>query len=335
MNIETKTYIMRTTLSLLIITLLFINLGVAQEHNADAENNHSAVESETVPQKIIESDSLSFPKESADVIHDSQEVPDTLLIRFGNKRMIIVEREGKTTIEFPEETSKGHTAKGPIKTTTIKRRARFRGHWAGFQWGFSGIVDSDYSLNLVEDNKFLELKQGRSWNFNLNPLQYSFGLGTNLVGIVTGLGLEFNNYNFRNPYTLKVENGITVPDDSYASDLDKNVKKSRLSTTHLTAPILLEFQIPTHSRHRIFFSAGVIGGVRIGSHTRVVYDGDGKGKDKTKDDFNLSTFRYGISAQVGYRAIKLFANYYPTSLFEKGKGPEVYPFTIGLTLISF
>lgn len=335
MNIEIKTQIMKTPLSLFVITLLFVNLSIAQNHDADTLNYHNPVEEEVLPSKIVEPDSLNQEMANAVVIHHPEEVQDTLLIRFGNKRMIIVEREGKTTIEFPEDNFKDHPQKESKKTANIKRRARFRGHWAGFQWGFNGLVDADHSLNMIDDNKFLELRQSRSWNLNINPLQYSFGLGKDYVGLVTGLGLEFNNYIFRNPFSLMVENGITVPDDSYALDPNKNVKKSRLSTTHLTAPLLLEFQIPTHNRHRIFFSAGVIGGVRIGSHTKVVYDGARKGKDKARDDFNLSTFRYGVSAQVGYRAIKLFATYYPTALFEKDKGPEVYPFSIGLTLLSF
>ena len=89
-----------------------------------------------------------------------------------------------------------------------------------------------------------------------------------------------------------------------------------------------------HSKHRIFFSTGVIGGVKIGSSTKVQYEGTEKGKDKTRNDFNLSQFRYGLTARIGYGGFRVFANYYPTPLFEEGKGPELYPFTVGLILLK-
>ena len=195
-------------------------------------------------------------------------------------------------------------------------------------------MDKNQSMNLKGDLAWMDLKQARSWNFNINFMQYSIGLGSDKVGLVTGMGLEFNNYHFSNPISLKVQDGITVIDSSYIQAGYK-VDKTRLSTTNLTLPLLLEFQIPTSNKHRIYLSAGVIGGVRIGSHTKVVYDDGDRNKNKNRGDFNIATFRYGLTARVGYRAIRLFANYYPVQLFEKGKGPEVYPFSVGLVLIPF
>lgn len=260
---------------------------------------------------------------------------DTTKIRVGKREVIIIEKDGTTSIEIPESGDR-HTFDNDMdKDFSYKRKPRFKGHWAGFEWGFNGFMDANQSMNMQDDLKYLELNQGRSWNFNLNFLQYSFGFGTDKVGLVTGLGFEFNNYHFRNSNTIQVVDGITVNDDSYVTDPNKNVTKSRLSTTYITAPLLLEFQIPTSYRHRIYFSAGVVGGAKIGSHTKVKYEGVNDGKDKIRNDFNLAPFRYGITSRIGYRGLSLFATYYPVQLFEKGKGDEVYPFSIGLRLINF
>jgi hypothetical protein len=261
---------------------------------------------------------------------------DTTTIRFGKRRIVIIEKDGTTSIEIPEKNDVSTYDSSKDRDFVYKKKAKFKGHWAGFEWGFNGLMDANNSINLKDDLKYLELSQGRSWNFNLNVLQYSLGFGTDKVGLVTGLGFEWNNYHFRNQTSIKVVDGITVEDDSYFLDPNKIVTKSKLSMSHLTVPLLLEFQIPTsRDRHRIFFSTGLIGGVRLGSHTKVVYEGATKGKDKVRNDYNLSQFRYGVTARVGYRNLKLFANYYPTALFEEGKGPEVYPFSIGLILLSF
>jgi hypothetical protein len=251
---------------------------------------------------------------------------DTTIIRLGKRNVVVIEKEdGSTTVEIPDRKSYTEYTEVP----------KFKGHWSGFEWGFNGFLTPNHSTNMTGDLKYLELKQSRSWNFNLNLFQQSIGFGTDKAGLVTGLGFEWNNYHFRNQITISKDpiSGITGVDSSYLNAGYK-VNKSRLQTTHLVIPLLLEFQIPVQS-HRIFISAGVLGGVRLFSNTKVEYEFNGEKKDKVKDDFNLSPFRYGLTARIGYRGLKLFANYYPTSLFEKDKGPEVNPFSVGLILLSF
>jgi hypothetical protein len=261
-----------------------------------------------------------------EIVTKSKGNADTTIIRLGKRNVVVIGKEdGTTTVEIPER-----------KTyTEYKKVPKFKGHWAGFEWGFNGYLTPSHSAVMDGDLKFMEMKQGRSWNINLNFFQQSIGFGTDKIGLVTGLGLEFNDYHFRNKTNFKVQNGITVVDSSNILSGYK-VTKSKFSTQQLVVPLLLEFQIPiSGDSHRLFFSTGVIGGVRIGSHTKVEYEHNGEKKDKVKDDFNMFSFRYGLTARIGYRGLKLFANYYPTPLFEKGKGPEVYPFSVGLILLSF
>lgn len=267
--------------------------------------------------------------------HNTSSKPDSTKIRFGRKTITIIEKDGNTSVNFGDRTT--HFDDWDVD---FHHKPSFRGHWAGVEFGVNGFMDKNNSFTMKDDLAWLDLKQARSWNFNVNFMQYSIGFGTDKIGLLTGMGLEFNNYHFSNPISIKVDNtdgsatyGMTVVDTSY-NNFD--VSKTKLSTTHLTIPLLLEFQIPTGDRgHRIFVSGGVIGGLRIGAHTKVIYDDNGRKKDKNREDFNLSTFRYGFTARIGYRGLKLFANYYPVALFEKDKGPEVYPFSVGLVLFNF
>lgn len=331
---------MKTLIAALSLILLFTGTTIAQENEEEnIELDLKVVEhpdTTTVAQNednSVYDDFLKSAKNNDDIVPRN---PDTTSIRFGKKRVVIIEKDGSTSIEIPGKNDDYTFDSNSDNHFTYKRKPRFRGHWAGVEWGFNGFMTPDYSINMTDEYRFLELRQGRSWNLNINFMQYSLGIVNDKIGLVTGLGFEFNDYHFRNPITLKVVDGITVADSAYFLDPNKNVTKSKLSTIHLTVPLLMEFQIPTGSRgHRVFISAGVIGGVKIASHTKIVFDGVDKGKDKGRSDFNLSTFRYGITARVGYRGLKVFATYYPTSLFEKGKGTEVYPFSIGLVLLSF
>ncbi|RPH34285.1 MAG: hypothetical protein EHM93_01620 [Bacteroidales bacterium] len=256
---------------------------------------------------------------------------DSTKIRIGRKSITIFDDDENTFVRFP---NRKYNSKWDIE---YRQKRSFRGHWAGVEFGINGYMDKNQSLTMKDDVWYLDLKQARSWNFNVNFMQYSIGFGTNKIGLVTGMGLEFNNYHFSNPISLKVDrdNGMTVVDSTYIKGSFK-VNKTKLATTHLTIPLLLEFQIPTGDHgHRIFISGGVIGELRIGAHTKVVYDDNGKNKDKNREDFNLSTFRYSYTVRIGYQGLKLFANYSPVQLFENNKGPEVYPFSVGLILFNF
>lgn len=312
-----KTFIF--TVSILLIYSMSYAQNNLEKLLTEVENADTTIVSDTLNSEVVNSEAVFNPNRETTKA-------DTTVIRLGKRNVVVIGKEdGTTTVEIPERKS----------YPEFKKERKFKGHWAGFEWGFNGYLTPNKSTVMDGDLKFMELKQGRSWNINLNFLQQSIGFGTNKAGLVTGLGLEFNDYHFRNNTNFKVQNGITVVDSTYILAGYK-VTKTKFSTQQLVVPLLLEFQIPVGSdSKRIFISTGVIGGVRFGSHTKVEYEFNGEKKDKVKDDFNLFSFRYGFTARVGYRGLKLFANYYPTPLFEKGKGPEVYPFSVGLILLSF
>ena len=205
------------------------------------------------------------------------------------------------------------------------RRSRFRGHWAGVEFGFNNYSTSDYSLNLPENISYMSIHSGKSHNFNINFSQLSLGL-TRRIGLVTGLGINWNNYRFDgNNNIRKNENGIIE-----VYDPGVLLKKSKFSTLFLHLPLMLEIQIPADHSH-INIAAGPIGAVKLISNSKMVYeDGD---KVKSDDDFSLNMLRYGATARVGFENINITGTYYLTPLFKTGKGPggiDLYPFEIGL-----
>ncbi len=203
----------------------------------------------------------------------------------------------------------------------------FKGHLPLFEIGVNSFANTNYSGYSVPG--FMDLKQFRSLEVNIRILRYSLGLQktNDNFGLLTGLELNLNNYYFSNPYTLVDQDGHTEP-----LLLDENgLKKSKLSTTFLSVPLLFEIQFPDKKSKRFFISAGVIGGLKIGSHTKVKHFND---KTKNHDDFNINPFRYGATFRIGYSDINIFATWYKTPLFKSGRGPEMNPFTIGIGLIN-
>jgi hypothetical protein len=256
-----------------------------------------------------------------------EENGDTTTLQLGQKGMSIVEEEDGYTIDIIEMDEEDDKEKNEKKHSKSKK---FKPNYAGLEIGMNNFMNSDYSLHT---GSFMDLNTAKSWNFNLNFLEYGIGLGTSYVGLVTGMGFEWSNYVFdSNNSVEKDANDFIVERD--LSTLYTGITKSKLATTYLTAPLLLEFQIPA-GKKRIHISGGVIGGIKIGSKTKVKYNDGNKNKSNIKGDYNLSPFRYGATVRVGYRAINLFANYYFSPLFVENTGPELYPFSIGLSIIEF
>jgi hypothetical protein len=253
--------------------------------------------------------------------------PDTTVISIGSRTIRIIEKNGSTDVNIDREDR---------RTPARQHRPRpFKGHWSGLEIGLNNYMDSDFGVNTPPGAGFMELHAARSLNVNLNFLQYNLTLRQNNIGLVTGAGLEMNNYRFSNNVSITREDGVIVPVEYGGTGI--NLDRSRLRTWHITVPLLLEFQTGHAQRnHRGHISAGVIGGLNIGSNTRVVYrDNSRRYRDRVRDDLYLVPFRYGLTVRAGYRSLNLYANYYPSGLFQENKGPELYPVAIGFSVIGF
>ena len=152
------------------------------------------------------------------------------------------------------------------------------------------------------------------------------------------LGLPIANgeqdHNFTNFRWLIANDGIDVVQPDYLY-FDEN-QKSKFANVYITLPLLAEWQIPiNHYDNRIFISAGLLASFRVNSHTKIKYKADAKQKHKMVDDFSMPTFRYSLMLRTGYRWFKVFASYDLVPLFKDDKGPELTPFTFGITLLRF
>lgn len=208
-------------------------------------------------------------------------------------------------------------------------RRGFDPHWAGFEWGFTALVDKNFSFTLGDDAKFLELNSNYSWDLSLNLIETDISFDGNLTGVYTGLGINWTIMDLSNKYRIDEDENGNIIGVENTKEFDDN----SLQTFYLNVPIMFEVQIPfRHSYKRAFFAAGVIGGAKIYSFTKEEIDDDA---NKDEGDFNLTPFRLISSVRFGVGGLRLFVNYNLTSLFKEDKGSEVYPFTIGLQVLNF
>lgn len=211
------------------------------------------------------------------------------------------------------------------------KKDKIEPHWAGIELGFNGYLSPENKMT-VPGYDFLELNQFKSVAVNLNFFDYEIKLYKRYIMLVSGLGLSYNNYRFKSDSVL-VSGGSGI----YAVKTDSlNYKKNKLTVTYLTLPVLLEFNTSKYTKRSFHVSAGAIFGYLLSAHTKQVYTVDGeKQKNKSYDEFSINPWRIDATARIGYRNFNLFANYDLISLFRTDKGPELFPYTIGLTVAGW
>jgi hypothetical protein len=200
--------------------------------------------------------------------------------------------------------------------------------WSGLDFGVNGYLTLDNKVELPASMKFLELNYAKSYVFGWNIFQKNIHIYRNNVNLGTGLGLTWYHYNFRNPYSL-------TPNVDFATAVNDSLdyKYNRLNMAYANIPLFLEFNTNNNDASKSFhFGAGLEFGYNV-FHNKLkqkyVIDGHTY-KRKEKDTFDVNPFRYDIIARIGYGNFTIFGTYGLSTLFEKDKGPAVYPVSAGI-----
>ena len=193
-------------------------------------------------------------------------------------------------------------------------------------------------------NSFKEIPKG----MNLSPMSTGidiYALETLLgkksfVSLAIGAGFSVQNY--------KSDSYLVNVDSSYFTKIpdDLDYHKNKITTVFVDIPIELRFR----SRPKARDKAGIVRkrnfrftvGFKIGYNIQryMKYDG----KDYRSENYgiqikykeyrlnNLLLYRYGVSSSIGIGKVSIYGYYSLTNLFIKDKGPELIPFSIGLSI---
>lgn len=244
-----------------------------------------------------------------------------------------------------------------LRDRKVERRNLFT-YWCGVDAGVNTLLGTDGSADLRGDADFMEIDNGRSRFVSINFMERKIEFGSHHAGLLTGLGWEFTNYRLKNNVLLQYN-----ADSVYGVPVETpHFTKNKLRQMGFRVPLLLEFntkraplpseadlmamrQDPTgalarkfeHTRKGNFHLAfGVVGSWYFDTMYKQKYELDGeRRKDRDKGDHHLLPYRAAATVRIGYGALNLFAEYALTPLFKEGKGPELTPFNVGLTIVGF
>ena len=184
-------------------------------------------------------------------------------------------------------------------------------------------------------------------------LLYDYVIAKSNFSLAAGVGFNSHNVHmdaFPITYQVSKESGIGQQESVYSyTHLDsdffngQNITVNKLSTNFIDIPMEFRYRSKPHKNgKRIAASLGFKLGWLVQSHTKTKVDQDyyyegvnfGR-KIKTYNIPNLTQFRYGVTARVGYANFYINLFYSLTPLFNKDTGTEATPLSVGIGFSPF
>ncbi len=252
--------------AIIIIAVLISFPAVCQNEKLEKleqveKNSSSTVKPDTLDKINSEGKTDTVKVEVGDELFSVKENGDETRVKIGKKEFRVVE-DNDGVVVF----------RNSKRNNDISHRRsydRFKGHLGGMEFGFNGFLTDFWSTSLSPADSYFDLYTAKSSNFSFLLPCVNLGF-TRHLGIAATIGIDWNTYRFDGNNTItKGADGVIFP---YYPDPSISYSKSKLNTTFATLPVILEAQIPVSGSSRtINIGAGVIGALKLGSNTKVVY----------------------------------------------------------------
>lgn len=196
-----------------------------------------------------------------------------------------------------------------------------------FQFGADTWTNTNDSISPKGFSRFFNAYIMLDMPFKNNP-RFSVGIGA---------GLGSSNIFFENTYVdIKALSG-TLPFTRV--DTVNHFKKFKLTTIFLEAPVELRFSSdPTNSNSSWKGALGVKVGTLIKAYTKGKTLLNGSGNtineyiEKQSDKRFFNSTKLAVTARVGYGIFGLYGSYQLTRVLKDAAGPDVKPYSIGITI---
>lgn len=245
---------------------------------------------------------------------------DTTRFKVGDMEFIIIDNDTipAEAMEEPEEWSKDYDY-GDLT------------YWSGFDVGVNMLMNGDFKSQF--NSSHLEADPAQSFSYSFNFAEQKIRIVKDYFGIVTGLGFTNSRYGFKDDHLRLMSNADSTW-GMYDSTLTTGFTKNQLRVNYFNIPVLFQINTSKYDNKNFHIAFGAIGGVRIGSKVKYIYDVFGGENDhKEKGRYNINPFQLCATVRMGYRDFGVFANYNLLSLYENGKSETAYPLTFGASFL--
>ncbi len=253
--------------------------------------------------------------------------PQDDTIRIGG--MIIIRKPGSNDKEIKQDTA--YTIRSRKKDSA----SNLTTNWLIFDLGFSNYTDNtNYSSAAAQayapgsNNSWFDLKNGKSRVVNIWFFMQKLNVIKHVVNLKYGVGLELNNYRFKQPIRFQ-ENTIAIPNPPRVimdNTAGRSYKKNKLAADYLTVPMMVNFNFTPLRKNGFGFSVGASVGYLYSARNKTVTSDEGK--EKAKDDFEMEKWKLAYVAELSLGPVRFYGSYAFKSMFERGL--DIKPYTFGI-----
>lgn len=249
--------------------------------------------------------------------------PEADTIRIGG--IIIIRRPGGSEVVHNREYKIQSRRTKPSNVST---------NWWILDLGFANYSDNTNYLSPAaqayapgSNASWFHLKEGKSVDVNIWIFMQRLNLINHVVNLKYGLGIELNNYRYKQDVRYDADPPPTVDPPRVIIDntVDRSYHKDKLAADYLTVPIMLNFNFTPYRRKGFGFSAGVSAGYLYSARNKTVTSDEGK--KKAKDDFELEKWKLSYVAELSLGPVRLYGSYAFKSMYERGL--DLTPYTFG------
>lgn len=195
----------------------------------------------------------------------------------------------------------------------------------------NGVLVNKPGSAALSANDF-KLKTGKSINVNIWFFMQRLSIVKSYLNLKYGLGLELNNYRFKNDISFK-EGGMNpynptqVINHPFVFRDSVSFKKNKLAADYVTIPLMINLvSNPHQSGKGISLSAGVSMGYLYSSRNK--QRSAERGKEKNRGDYDLERWKFSYIGELGLGPVHLYGSYSPKSIFKNDL--NFTPYNVGL-----
>lgn len=161
---------------------------------------------------------------------------------------------------------------------------------------------------------------------------YNYRFGEGNFSFAPGIGIGVHNM-FNSSLTELIDDSTAfVPIDGSTV----SYRKSKFSSVYFDIPLEIRFKSKSEMRFAIGFKFGFLiktytkykGNDYLDSNSKLVIYKVGRIPNSEKN-------RYGFTARIGYKWLNLWGYYQLSTVFVKSKGPDMYPVSVGISILPF
>jgi len=245
-------------------------------------------------------------------------------IRVGG--MVIIRKAGTKDRQIDEKEYRMRDRRG-------NKPSNISTNWWIVDLGFSNYSDNTVYSSVAaqayapgSNKTWFDLKDGRSRNVNIWFFMQKMNVIKHVVNLKYGLGLELNNYHFKQPIRFQ-KTTLAVPDPPRVildATAGREYEKNKLAADYLTVPMMINFDFTPNRKKGFGISAGVSAGYLYSARNKTITSDEGK--EKIKDDFEMEKWKLSYIAELSLGPVRFYGSYACKSMFERGLDIQPYNF---------